>query len=119
MKAKVSGESTIIYGNVSNQENLIPNLPTESCVEVPCIINKNGIEPQKVETLPLHLVSLIQTNISVQKLTVEAIMNRKRESVYHAAMLDPLTSAQLSIDEIWSLVDDLIEAHGDYIPTLN
>ena len=119
MKAKVSGKSTIIYGNVSNQENLIPNLPKDCCVEVPCIINKNGIEPQKVETLPLHLVSLIQTNISVQKLTVEAIMNRKRESVYHAAMLDPLTSAQLSIDEIWSLVDELIEAHGDYIPTLN
>ena len=119
MKAKVSGESTIIYGNVSNEENLIPNLPKDCCVEVPCIINKNGIEPQKVQALPLHLVSLIQTNISVQRLTVEAIMNKKRESVYHAAMLDPLTSAQLSIDEIWSLVDELIDAHGDYIPTLN
>ena len=65
------------------------------------------------------MISLIQTNISVQRLTVEAIMNKKRESVYHAAMLDPLTSAQLSIVEIWSLVDELIDAHGDYIPTLN
>ena len=119
MKAKVSDKSTIIYGNVSNQENLIPNLPKDCCVEVPCTINKNGIEPQKVQALPFHLVSLIQTNISVQRLTVEAIMNKKRESVYHAAMLDPLTSAQLSIDEIWSLVDELIDAHGDYIPTLN
>ena len=119
MKAKVSGEPTTIYGNVSNQKNLIPNLPKDCCVEVPCIINKNGVEPQKVQALPLHLVSLIQTNISVQRLTVEAIMNKKRESVYHAAMLDPLTSAQLSIDEIWSLVDELIEAHGAYIPALN
>ena len=119
MKAKVSGESTIIYGNVSNHENLIPNLPKDCCVEVPCIVNKNGVNPQKVEALPLHLASLIQTNINVQRLTVEAIMNKKRESVYHAAMLDPLTSSQLSTDEIWSLVDELIEAHGDYIPILN
>ena len=88
-------------------------------MEVPCIIDKKGISPQKVKSLPLHLASLIQTNISVQKLTVEAILDKKRESVYHAAMLDPITSSQLPIDEIWSLVDELIEAHGDYIPILN
>ena len=61
----------------------------------------------------------ILAHLAFERLTVEAIMNKKRESVYHAAMLDPLTSAQLSIDEIWSLVDELIEAHGAYIPALN
>ena len=69
--------------------------------------------------MPLHLVSLMQTNINVQKLTVEAIINRKKENVYFAAMMDPLTSSNLSTDEIWKLVDELISAHGDYIPKLN
>ena len=119
MQAKISDQPITIYGNISNKNNLIPNLPNDCCVEVPCIIDKKGISPQKVKALPLHLVSLIQTNISVQKLTVEAILDNKRESVYHAAMLDPITSSQLSTDEIWSLVDELIEAHGDYIPILN
>ena len=108
-----------VYGNVSNKNYLIPNLPDDCCVEVPCIIDKNGIHPEKVKPLPLHLVSLIQTNISVQQLTVDAILNKKRESVYHAAMLDPLTSSQLSTDEIWQLVDEMLEAHGSYIPKLN
>ena len=118
IKAKFTNQPVKIYGNVSNKHNLIPNLPNDCCVEVPCIIDGKGIHPQAVDPLPLHLVSLIQTNINVQKLTVEAIIMRKKENVYHAAMLDPLTSSQLSTDEIWNLVDELILAHGNYIPKL-
>ena len=117
--ANMKNHAVKVYGNVSNKNYLIPNLPNDCCVEVPCIIDKNGIHPEKVEPLPLHLVSLIQTNINVQLLTVDAVLNKKRESVYHAAMLDPLTSSQLSIDEIWQLVNEMLEAHGSYIPKLN
>ena len=88
-------------------------------MEVPCIINKSGIQPVKVGRLPPHLAALMMTNINVQQLTVEAVLTRKKEHVYHAAMLDPHTAAELSIDEIWNLVDDLLEAHAGMIPKLS
>ncbi|HCV46192.1 MAG TPA: alpha-glucosidase/alpha-galactosidase [Deltaproteobacteria bacterium] len=107
-----------INGNVSN-EGLIDNLPGNISVEVPCLINRNGIKPVKVGVLPTHLAALMMTNINVQQLTVEAALSGKKEHVYHAAMLDPHTAAELSVDEIWHLVDDLLEAHGEMIPKLN
>jgi alpha-galactosidase len=107
-----------INGNVSN-EGLIDNLPGNITVEVPCLINRNGIKPVKVGALPTHLAALMMTNINVQQLTVEAALSGKKEHVYHAAMLDPHTAAELSVDEIWHLVDDLLEAHGEMIPKLN
>ncbi len=107
-----------INGNVSN-EGLIDNLPDNISVEVPCLINRNGIKPVKVGALPTHLAALMMTNINVQQLTVEAALSGKKEHVYHAAMLDPHTAAELSVDEIWHLVDDLLEAHGEMIPKLN
>ncbi len=107
-----------INGNVSN-EGLIDNLPGNISVEVPCIINRNGIQPVRVGALPTHLAALMMTNINVQQLTVEASLSEKKEHVYHAAMLDPHTAAELSVDEIWHLVDDLLEAHGEMIPKLN
>ena len=88
-------------------------------MEVPCKIESKGIFPQPVKKLPSHLTSLMQTNINVQLLTVEAFLNKKKEYVYHAAMLDPHTASALTLDEIWKLVDELIEAHGNYIPKLN
>ena len=118
IKANVTNNSILINGNVPNSSSLVPNLPKEACVEVPCKINGRGIFPIKVDALPIHLTALMQTNINVQNLTVEAIMTKKREHVYHAAMLDPITSSQLTIDEIWSLVDQMIEAHGKFIPEL-
>ena len=117
IKAKFIHQPVKIYGNVSNKHNLIPNLPNDCCVEVPCIIDGKGIHPQVVDPLPLHLVSLIQTNINVQKLTVEAIMKRKKENVYHAAMLDPHTGAELDLDQIKSLVNELIREHGEWMPS--
>ena len=107
-----------INGNVSN-EGLIDNLPGNISVEVPCLINTNGIQPVRVGELPTHLAALMMTNINVQQLTVEASLSGKKEHVYHAAMLDPHTAAELSVDEIWHLVDDLLEAHGGMIPKLH
>jgi alpha-galactosidase len=113
-----TGTPSVIYGNVANT-GLIDNLPDGCCVEVPCLIDRNGIQPTHVGSLPPHLAALMQTNINVQSLTVEAALTGKREHVYHAAMLDPHTAAELDLDQIWHLVDDLLEAHGDWIPPLH
>ncbi|MBZ0304025.1 MAG: alpha-glucosidase/alpha-galactosidase [Anaerolineae bacterium] len=115
INAMETGDPVVIYGNVANH-GLIDNLPQGCSVEVPCLVDDNGIQPTKIGALPPHLAALMQTNINVQSLTVEAALTRKREHIYHAAMLDPHTAAELSIDQIWSLVDDLIEAHGDWLP---
>lgn len=112
----VTGHKDIIYGNVLNQQ-LIPNLPLNSCVEVPCMVQQNELVPQPVAPLPLHLTNLIQTNISVQQLTIEALKTKKKETIYHAAMLDPHTAGELNLDQIWKMVDELIEAHGSMLPT--
>ena len=85
---------------------------------MPCVASADGIEPQPVGALPRQLAALIQTQVNVQGLTVEAALTGRREAVYQAAMLDPHTAAELSMDEIASLVDDLLEAHGDWIPGL-
>ena len=115
INAMETGESCVIYGNVTNQ-GLIQNLPPESCVEVPCLVDKNGLQPTKIGALPPQLAALIQTNINVQALTVEAALTHKKEYIYHAAMLDPRTGAQLDLNQIWELVDALLEAHGDWLP---
>ena len=109
-----NNNAVTINANVMNN-NLIDNLPDDCCVEVPCVINSDGCKPQKIGRLPEHLAALMRTNINVQLLTAEAAITKKREHVYHAAMLDPLTAANLSIDEIYSMTDKLIEAHGDYL----
>ena len=80
--------------------------------------SEHGIEPRAVGALPHHLAALIQTNVGVQRLIVDAALDGSRDAVYHAAMLDPHTAAELSLDEIRRLVDDLLEAHGDAIPPL-
>jgi alpha-galactosidase len=110
-----TGQPRVVYGNVPNQ-GLIDNLPDGCCVEVPCLVDKSGIQPTHVGALPPQLAALMQTNINVQSLTVEAALTGRREHIYHAAMLDPHTSAELDLDQIWNLVDELIEAHGDWLP---
>ena len=112
-----TGVPRVVYGNVAN-EGLITNLPQGCCVELPVLVDKSGLQPTRVGALPPQLAAMMQTNINVQALTVEAALTGKREHVYHAAMLDPHTAAELTLDEIWALVDDLIIAHGDYIPPL-
>jgi alpha-galactosidase len=110
-----TGTPRTIYGNVANK-GIITNLPQGCSVEVPCLVDHNGIQPTIIGDIPPHLAALMQTNINVQALTVEAALTRKREHIYHAAMLDPHTAAQLTLDQIWALVDDLIAAHGDWLP---
>jgi len=110
-----TGAPRVVYGNLPNA-GLIDNLPQGCCVEVPCLVDKNGVQPTRVGPLPPHLAALIQTNVNVQALTVEAALTGKREHIYHAAMLDPHTAAELDLEQIWSLVDDLIAAHGDWLP---
>lgn len=110
-----TGIPRVIYGNVANR-GLIDNLPQGCCVEVPCVVDKNGIQPTKVGTLPPQLAAMMHTNINVQSLTVEAALTGKREHIYHAAMLDPHTAAELSLEQIHALVDDLIAAHGEWLP---
>lgn len=110
-----TGTPRVVYGNVANR-GFIDNLPQDCCVEVPCLVDKNGLQPTKIGVMPPQLAAMQQTNINVQSLVVEAALTRKREHIYHAAMLDPHTAAELSLDQIWSLVDELIEAHGDMLP---
>jgi alpha-galactosidase len=116
IQAMETGQPRVIYGNVANH-GLIDNLPEGCCVEVPCLVDKSGLQPTRIGALPPQLAALMQTNINVQGLTVEAALTHRREHIYHAAMLDPHTGAELSLDQIWALVDDLIEAHGDWLPT--
>lgn len=113
-----TGTPRVIYGNVENR-GLIDNLPQGCCVEVPVLVDKSGLQPTKVGAIPPQLAAMMQTNINVQSLTVEAALTHKREHVYHAAMLDPHTAAELTLDQIWAMVDELIAAHGDYIPPLH
>lgn len=110
-----TGMPRVVYGNVINSGS-IENLPADCCVEVPCLIDANGVQPTYVGCLPPQLAALMQTNINVQRLTVEAALTRKREHIYHAAMLDPHTAAELDLEQIHALVDDLIGAHGDFLP---
>lgn len=107
-----------VHGNVPNT-GLIPNLPPEACVEVPCLVDRAGVHPCYVGNLPEQLAALNRTNINVQNLTIQAARSRKREMVYQAALLDPHTGAELSIDDTVKLCDDLFEAHGDWIPEYN
>ncbi len=110
-----TGTPRVIYGNVAN-EHLIENLPVGCCVEVPCLVDGNGVQPTHIGVLPPQLAAVMQTNINVQALTVEAALTGNREHIYHAAMMDPHTAAELDLSQIHDLVDDLIAAHGDWLP---
>jgi alpha-galactosidase len=114
MEAVVTNKPIKIGGNVLNT-GLIDNLPTEACVEVPCLVDAGGIHPCHVGKLPVQLSAMNMTNINPQLLTIEAAVTGKREHIYQAAMLDPHTAAELSIDDIVSMCDELIAAHGTYM----
>lgn len=116
MEAIVTGKPFRIGGNVLNTGHLISNLPEDACVEVPCLVNGQGVHPCRVGALPVQCAAMNMTNINVQLLTVEAAVTEKKEHIYQAAMLDPHTSSELDIDTIRKMVDELIEAHGDYLP---
>ena len=110
-----TGTPYVFGGNVLNT-GLITNLPPNCCVEVKCVADRNGVTPTYVGDLPAQCAALTRTNVNVHELTIEAALTRKKDHIYQAAMLDPHTGAELTIDEIVSLCDDLIEAHGEYLP---
>ena len=110
-----TGEPSVIYGNQRNN-GCITSLPVDCAAEVPCLVDDRGIQPTFVGELPPQLTALIRTNINVQELTVRALMTENREHIYHAAMMDPHTAAELDLQQIWDLTDDLLAAHGDWLP---
>ncbi len=115
VNAMVTGEKEIIYGNVKN-EGLIDNLPQKACVEVPCLVDRNGVQPLKVGELPEHLAAINRNQINVQKLAVMASIEADPEMVFQAMCLDPLTATILTLDEIRAMTRELIEAHTSYLP---
>ena len=110
-----TGTPSVIYGNVANR-GYIKSLPGGCAVEVPCLVDRNGIQPTCIESLPPQLTAIIRSNVNVQELTVQALLTENREHIYHAAMMDPHTGAELDLDQIWELMDELIVAHKDWLP---
>ena len=118
MEAMETNKPFKFGGNVINR-GMITNLPSDACVEVPCIVDKSGVVPTYVGALPEQCAAMNRTNINVQLLTIQAVVTRKKDYIYQAAMMDPHTAAELSIDDIVAMCDDLIEAHGDWLPKYN
>lgn len=115
MNSIVTGVPSVIYGNFANI-SYIPQLPQGAAVEVPTLVDANGLQPTVVADLPPHLIALMRTNLNVQQLTVEALLKEHKDHIYHAAMLDPHTAAELDLRQIRALIDELIAAHGDWLP---
>jgi alpha-galactosidase len=113
-----TGEPFTFNGNVPNTGRLLTDFQEEAIVEVPVVADAGGLHPQQVGALPPQLAGLIRTNLNVHELVVRAVLDRKREHLYHAAMLDPHTAAELSLQEIHDLVDELLAAHGTLVPEL-
>ncbi len=110
-----TGESTVIYGNVPN-DHLIPNLPEGCCVEVACLVDKNGIQPTHAGALPTQLAAVNRLNINVQQLAVQATLTENVENIYHAVALDPLTSTLLTLREIRAMVEEMLQAEAQWLP---
>jgi alpha-galactosidase len=111
----VTGEPSVIYGNFGNR-GYIPQLPDGCGVEVPTLVDDNGLQPTLVRDIPPQLIALMRTNINVQDLTVQSLLTEDPRHIYHAAMLDPHTAAELDLQQIWDLTTDLLTAHGQWLP---
>jgi alpha-galactosidase len=115
VRSLVTGAPSVVYGNVPNR-GLLPDLPEGCCVEVPCLVDGQGVQPTRVGALPPQLAALMRTNVNVQQLVVAALVEGRRDHLVHAALLDPRTAMELDPDEIEALVDALLDAHGPWIP---
>jgi alpha-galactosidase len=116
VNALVTGDPYVLYGNVPNR-GLVPGLPDGTCVEVPCLVDRTGVRPTAVEDYPPHLAALNRTYVNVVELTVRAVLEGRADYVRLAAALDPNASASLTLTEIDAVVDELLAAHGDLIPS--
>lgn len=117
VNSMVTGTPSVIHGNIPNSTGVISNLPTEACVEVPCLVDRSGVQPTAMGDLPLQLAVLNRSNIAVQTLAVQAVLTGRREHVYHAVAVDPLTAAHLTLDEIRDMTDELFAAHRALLPS--
>jgi len=117
LHAHQTGEPSMIYGNVLNH-GLITNIQQDCCVEAQCVADRNGIQPCHVGDLPPQLAAPIRNTVNVHELTLEGFFSRRKDHIYQAVMMDPRASAELTIDEMYSMVDDLFEAHGGLIPKM-
>lgn len=115
MNAIVTNTPYTAYGNLPNTGQ-IPQLPLGAAVETPCLVDSNGVQPSVVSDIPPQLIALMRTQINVQELTVRALTEENPEYIYHAAMLDPHTAAELDLRQIRNLVSDLLRAHADWLP---
>ena len=115
MNAMVTGDPATIYGNVTN-DGAISNLPDDCIVEVPCMVDSNGIQPTGIGALPPQLAAMMKTNINVQELTVAALTEENREHIFHAAMFDPHTAAELDVRQIRAMTEEMLAAHRDWLP---
>ncbi len=115
VQAIETGRPEVVYGNVANR-GLIPNLPAGCCVEVPCLVDGNGVQPTAVGPLPPQCAAVNRTNFNVQELAVAAALEENIEHVYQAVMLDPLTGALLTLGQIRSMVDELLAAEAEWLP---
>ena len=115
MAAIETGKPYRVHGNILNK-GFIPNLPKDAVVEIPCLVDNNGVQGCFVGELPLQCAALSRNAINVQLMTIEAALTRKKDAVYQAAMLDPHTAGELPLEEIRNLCDDLIKAHGRFLP---
>ncbi|KPJ87547.1 MAG: alpha-galactosidase, partial [Spirochaetes bacterium DG_61] len=114
INAVMTNQVIRINGNMSNS-GLITNLPQDCCVEVPCLVDRNGITPCYVGGLPPQLAALNRTNINVQSIIVEAALNRSKEAAYRAVMLDPLTSSLLTLDDIRKMVHEMFREEREWL----
>lgn len=117
LHAHQTGEPAVVYGNVLNA-GLITNLQQGCCVEVPCLVDRNGIQPSHVGELPPQLAAVIRNIVNVHELAIEGYFQRRKDHIYQAAIMDPHASAELTLDETYALVDDLFKAHGRAVPAL-
>ena len=117
LHAHQTGEPAVVYGNVLNA-GLITNIQQGCCVEVPCLVDRNGIQPSHVGELPPQLAAVIRNIVNVHELAIEGYFQRRKDHIYQAAIMDPHASAELTLDETYALVDDLFKAHGRAVPAL-
>jgi alpha-galactosidase len=115
IEAMETNQPARVNGNVPNT-GVITNLPDGCTVEVPCLVDSTGVRPVVIGELPIQLAALNRTNINVQELTVEAALSGKKDAVYHAVMLDPLTAGVCTLPQIHAMVSELLAAQNQWLP---
>ena len=110
-----TGVPAVVYGNVPNN-GLIDNLPRDGIVEVPCLVDNKGVQPTHFGRLPTHLAALAAQHMAFHDMVVTSVLEQDREAAVHALMLDPLTAAVCSLEEIRQMFDEMAEAQRDYLP---